>query len=71
MSAPDDVRIAQLAGRQSYGSQLAAAARRYADQVALQLDEVRLTYAQLDQWVTRLARALDLRVSARATGSRC
>ena len=61
MSAPDDVRIAQLAGRQSYGSQLAAAARRYAEQVALQLDEVRLTYAQLDQWVTRLARALDLR----------
>ncbi|HEY4021853.1 MAG TPA: long-chain-fatty-acid--CoA ligase [Pseudonocardiaceae bacterium] len=57
----EDVRIARMAGRQSYGSQLAAAARRYADQVALQLDDIRLTYAQLDQRVTRLARALATR----------
>ncbi|HEY4460568.1 MAG TPA: AMP-binding protein [Pseudonocardiaceae bacterium] len=53
-----DVTIARAAGRQSFGSQLAASARRYADRVAIQLDDVRLTYAQLDQRVTRLARAL-------------
>jgi fatty-acyl-CoA synthase len=58
---PDDVSIARAAGRASYGSQLAAAARRYADRVALQLDDVQLTYPQLDSRVTRLARALAAR----------
>ncbi|HEX4224090.1 MAG TPA: AMP-binding protein, partial [Pseudonocardiaceae bacterium] len=57
----NDVHTARMAGRQSYGSQLAAAARRYADRVALRLDDVALTYAQLDQRVTKLARALAAR----------
>jgi acyl-CoA synthetase (AMP-forming)/AMP-acid ligase II len=54
----DDVTTARAAGRQSFGSQLAASARRYADRVAIQMDDIRLTYAQLDRRVTRLARAL-------------
>jgi acyl-CoA synthetase (AMP-forming)/AMP-acid ligase II len=58
MTTDHDVRIAQLAGRHSLGSQLAAAGRRYANQVALQLDDFRITYAQLDVRVTKLARAL-------------
>jgi acyl-CoA synthetase (AMP-forming)/AMP-acid ligase II len=57
----DEVSIAQAAGRQSFGAQLAATARRYADRVAIQMDDVRLTYAQLDQRVTKLARALATR----------
>jgi acyl-CoA synthetase (AMP-forming)/AMP-acid ligase II len=61
MTLDDDLRVARAAGRQSYGSQLAATARRYPDRVALQLDDVRLTYPQLDQRVTKLARALAAR----------
>jgi fatty-acyl-CoA synthase len=54
----NDVAAARSAGRLSFGSQLTRAASRYGDDVALQLDEVRVTYRQLDERVTRLARAL-------------
>jgi acyl-CoA synthetase (AMP-forming)/AMP-acid ligase II len=54
----EDVLAAAANGRLSFGSQLTRAASRYGERVALQLDEASLTYRQLDERVTGLARAL-------------
>ncbi|MEV6605441.1 long-chain-fatty-acid--CoA ligase [Kutzneria sp. NPDC051319] len=53
-----DVAAAAAAGSMALGNQLARAARTFPDRVALQLDEVRRTYTELDGRVNRLARAL-------------
>ena len=69
MSVP----IPALQGRgMTMSDQLARHARKTPDAVALRFDGAGRSYAELDERVTRLARALArARRRARATGSRC
>jgi non-ribosomal peptide synthetase component F len=59
------------ARRMSHGEQPARAARLYPERPALRFEGARLSYAELDRRVTRLARALRARGLAPATGSGC
>ena len=53
-----DVAAATAAGSMALANQLARAARIFPDRIALQLDDTRRTYTELDRRVNRLARAL-------------
>jgi len=53
-----DVAAATAAGSMALANQLARTARIFPDRVALQMDDTRRTYTELDRRVNRLARAL-------------
>jgi fatty-acyl-CoA synthase len=61
MTAVEDLAALAAARRMSHGEQLARAARLHPDAVAFQFEGERRTYADIDERVTRLARALAVR----------
>ncbi|GAA3049060.1 fatty-acid--CoA ligase FadD5 [Pseudonocardia yunnanensis] len=61
MTAAEDSAVIAAARRMSHGEQLARTARLYPGRVAFQFEEQHRTYAELDERVTRLARALATR----------
>jgi fatty-acyl-CoA synthase len=61
MTAAEDGAAIAAARRMSHGEQLARTARLHPGRVAFQFEEQHRTYAELDERVTRLARALAAR----------